>query len=204
MNFARHLVSSLVSSAKPLRINRHLAYMSTTNSKPSIPEPYVVPKVWAYDEATMKPVHGSNIPTSGAQTEKELPRGKHDIQLYGLGTPNGIKASIMLEELVEADDKFDYDAYLIHIGEGAQFTSGFVKVNPNSKIPAIYDQETKARVFESGAILVYLAEKYNKLMPTDLAGKAECLSWVFFQTGAGPYYGGGGLSHFNGRAPMNW
>lgn len=174
------------------------------DEKPSLPENYEVPKVWKYDEATMKPVHGSNIPTSGAQETKELPRGKHDIQLYGLATPNGVKANIMLEELVERDPNFDYDAYFIHIGKGDQFTSGFVEVNPNSKIPALYDQSNKARVFESGAILMYLAEKYGAFLPTDPAKKAECLSWVFFQVGAGPYYGGGGLSHFLRSAPVKW
>ncbi|CAB9498159.1 GST-like protein SMU_1296 [Seminavis robusta] len=178
--------------------------MAHMNPKPSIPEGYTIPQVWKYNEETMKPVHGSNIPKSGPQSDKELPRGSHDIQLYGLGTGNGVKASIMLEELVEMDETFDYDAYTINIMKGDQFTSGFVAVNPNSKIPAIFDQSTGARVFESGAILVYLAEKYGKLMPTDLAKKAECLSWVFFQVGAGPYYGGGGLSHFKGRAPKNW
>lgn len=151
----------------------------------------------------MKPVHGSNLPTSGAQVEKELPQGKHDVQLYTLGTPNGMKACIMMEELNELKG-IEYDAYFIHIGEGDQFTSGFVGVNPNSKIPAMYDKSTGARVFESGAILFYLAEKYDAFLPKDPVKRAECMSWVFFQVGSGPYYGGGGLSHFKGRAPMNW
>jgi GSH-dependent disulfide-bond oxidoreductase len=178
--------------------------MDPINSKTSIPEDYQIPKVWKYNAETMKPVHGTNLPNSGAQIDKELSLGSHDIQLYGLATPNGIKASIMLEELVELDESFDYDAYEVNIMKGDQFSTGFVAVNPNSKIPAIYDQSNNARVFESGAILIYLAEKYGKLIPTDPARKAECLSWVIFQVGSGPYYGGGGLSHFNGRAPANW
>jgi GST-like protein len=173
------------------------------SAKPSYPEGYEVPQVWKYDEKTMKPIHGSNIPTSGPQTQKELPRGSHEIQLYGMATPNGMKASIMLEELNDLKN-VEYDAWKINIGNGDQFTSGFVQVNPNSKIPAIYDQSNGARVFESGAILIYLAEKYGAFLPSDPVERAECLSWVFFQVGAGPYYGGGGLAHFNGRAPMNW
>jgi GSH-dependent disulfide-bond oxidoreductase len=173
-------------------------------SKPTLPEDYQIPKVWEYNAETMKPVHGSNIPTSGALTNKELPRGQHDIQLYSLATPNGIKANIMLEELVERDANFDYDAYFIHIGKGDQFTSGFVQVNPNSKIPALYDQSNQARVFESGAILLYLAEKYGALLPTDPVKRAECMSWVFFQVGAGPFYGGGGLTHLKNSAPLAW
>jgi len=172
--------------------------------KPSLPEDYTIPTIWKYNEATMKPVHGSNLPISGPQSNRDLPKGSHDIQLYGLATPNGAKASILLEELVDLKD-VEYDAFLINIGQGDQFTSGFVNVNPNSKIPAIYDQSNGARVFESGAILLYLAEKYdNAFLPTDPVQKAECLSWVFYQVGAGPYYGGGGLSHFKGRAPVNW
>ncbi|KAI2497204.1 Glutathione S-transferase [Fragilaria crotonensis] len=172
--------------------------------KPSYPADYKVPEVWAYDEETMKPFHGSNLPKSGAQTTKELPKGEHDIQLYGFATPNGVKASILLEEISDLKG-IEYDAWLIHIGKGDQFTSGFVDVNPNSKIPAIYDQSNGARVFESGAILVYLAEKYDTFLPKDPAGKAECLSWTFYQTGASGSYGGGGLGHYkNGGAPMNW
>ena len=101
--------------------------------KPNFPESYEIPKVWSYNETSMKPVHGSNLPVSGAQTQKELPKGQHDIQLYGMGTPNGVKASILLEELYELK-KIDYDAYFLHIGKGDQFTSGFVNVNPNSKV----------------------------------------------------------------------
>lgn len=153
---------------------------------------YVPPKVWRYDE--IRTNHGSNHPVSGAQTEKELPVGKHPIQLYSLGTPNGVKAAIMLEEICDVYPEFDYDAWLIPIN-GQQFTSGFVNVNPNSKIPAIVDREMDepTRVFESGAIMLYLAEKYPKtgLLPTDPAKRAECLSWLFWAIGSPPFLGGG-------------
>lgn len=174
-----------------------------SSEKPGIPEGYQVPDVWKYDEATMKPVHGANLPKSGAQVQKDLPQGEHEVQLYTLGTPNGLKACIMCEELNELKG-IEYDAWFIHIGEGDQFTSGFVGVNPNSKIPAMFDKSTGARVFESGAILMYLAEKYDAFLPKDPIKRAECMSWTFFQAGAGPYYGGGGLAHFKGRAPKNW
>jgi GSH-dependent disulfide-bond oxidoreductase len=174
------------------------------STKPTIPADYVVPTVWQYDATTMQPLHGSNVPTAGAQSTVPRPSGRHDIQLYGLATPNGMKASILLEELVEKIDNFEYDAFYVDIGRGDQFTSGHVEVNPNSKIPALYDQSNGARVFESGAILIYLAEKYQAFLPTDPVAKAECMSWVFFQTGAGPFYGGGGLTHFLNRAPMQW
>lgn len=199
----RSLVSPrllILSSSAALRLGTKPFFSTTTalnmaqSNKPSIPEGYTVPTVWKYDAATMQPFHGSNQPTSGAQTDKDLPKGEHDIQLYGLATPNGAKVSILLEELVELKDTFEYDAYTINIMQGDQFTSGFVGVNPNSKIPAIYDQSNGARVFESGAILLYLAEKYDSaFLPTDPVAKAECMSWVFFQVGAGPYYGGGGM-----------
>ena len=172
-------------------------------TKPTLPDDYVVPDVWNYDEAKMKPIHGSNLPTSGAQTDVARKTGDHDIQLYGMATPNGMKASILLEELNEAQD-VEYDAFYVDISQGDQFTSGFVQVNPNSKVPAIFDQSNGARIFESGAILVYLSEKYQAFLPTDPVKRAECMSWVFFQVGAGPYYGGGGLSHFKGRAPILW
>lgn len=110
----------------------------------------------------------------------------------------------MLEELVELKDDFDYDAFTINIMEGDQFTSGFVALNPNSKIPAIVDKSNGARVFESGAVLLYLAEKYGAFLPTDPVAKAKCTSWVFFQVGTGPYYGGGGLNHFKNSAPLQW
>ena len=118
--------------------------------------------------------------------------------------PDGMKASIMLEELVELDESFEYDAFLVNIMEGDQFTPGFADVNPNSKIPAIYDKSNGARVFESGAVLFYLAEKYGAFLPKDPVARAECMSWVFYQVGVGPYYGGGGLNHFKGSAPIQW
>ena len=198
------LANGISRSLTRATFSTNTALNSAAAEKAGHPEFYKVPDVWAYNEETMKPAHGSNLPTSGAQTDKELPRGEHEIQLYGLATPNGMKVSIFLEELSDLKG-VDYDAWFINIGQGDQFTSGFVDVNPNSKIPAIFDQSNGARVFESGAILLYLAEKYDEFLPKDPALKAECMSWVFFQVGAGPHYGGGGLSHFkNGGAPMNW
>jgi GSH-dependent disulfide-bond oxidoreductase len=197
-------VSRLLSVAARATFSTTTALSAAPTTKPSYPLEYQVPDVWTYREDTMKPFHGSNKPTSGPQATKEVPKGVHDIQLYGLATPNGVKASILLEEISDLKD-VEYDAWTINIGQGDQFTSGFVQVNPNSKIPAIVDQSNGARVFESGAILLYLAEKYDAFLPKDPVLKAECISWVFFQVGAGPSYGGGGLSHFkNGGAPMNW
>ncbi|HLI21205.1 MAG TPA: glutathione-dependent disulfide-bond oxidoreductase [Stellaceae bacterium] len=158
---------------------------------------YTPPKVWTY-----KPDGGryaaTNRPTAGATHEKELPVGKHPLQLYSLATPNGVKVTIMLEELLALGHKgAEYDAWPIKIGEGDQFGSGFVAINPNSKIPALLDRsEPKpVRVFESGSILVYLAEKFGALLPTERAARAECLSWLFWQMGSTPYIGGG-FGHF--------
>src|ERR1700683_1998860 len=163
---------------------------------------YTPPKVWA-----SKPALGRfaniNRPTAGAQFERELPIGKHPLQLYSLGTPNGVKVTIMLEELLAKGHKgAEYDAWLIKIGDGDQFGSGFVAVNPNSKIPALMDRSgpTPIRVFESGAILLYLAEKFGAFLPTDLSTRAECLSWLFWQMGSAPYLGGG-FGHFYAYAP---
>ena len=164
---------------------------------------YTPPKVW-----TWKPGNGGafakiNRPTAGAQTEKELPIGKHPLQLYSLGTPNGVKVTVMLEELLAAGhSSAEYDAWLIKIGDGDQFGSGFVAVNPNSKIPALMDHSTPTptRVFESGAILMYLAEKFGAFLPTDPSARAECLSWLFWQMGSAPYLGGG-FGHFYAYAP---
>ncbi|MEC8773886.1 MAG: glutathione-dependent disulfide-bond oxidoreductase [Pseudomonadota bacterium] len=164
---------------------------------------YKPPKVW-----TWKPGNGGafakiNRPTAGAQTEKELPIGKHPLQLYSLGTPNGVKVTVMLEELLAAGhSSAEYDAWLIKIGNGDQFGSGFVAVNPNSKIPALMDHSTPTptRVFESGAILMYLAEKFGAFLPTDPSARAECLSWLFWQMGSAPYLGGG-FGHFYAYAP---
>ena len=144
-----------------------------------------------------------NRPIAGETHEKDLPVGQHSLQLYSLATPNGIKATVMLEELLEAGiAEAEYDAWLINIGEGQQFSSGFVALNPNSKIPALCDHSTSppTRVFESGAILVYLAEKFGAFLPTEPGARAECLSWLFFQMGSAPYIGGG-FGHFYAYAP---
>jgi glutathione S-transferase len=164
---------------------------------------YTPPKVWL-----AKPALGRfaniNRPTAGAQFERELPIGKHPLQLYSLGTPNGVKVTIMLEELLALGHKgAEYDAWLIKIGDGDQFGSGFVAVNPNSKIPALMDRSgpKPIRVFETGAILVYLAEKFGAFLPTEVAARAECLSWLFWQMGSTPYVGGG-FGHFYAYAPV--
>src|SRR5262244_440985 len=159
---------------------------------------YTPPKVWTWDTENGGRFAKINRPVAGATHEKELPVGKHPLQLYSLATPNGVKVTIMLEELLAAGHSgAEYDAWPIKIGEGDQFGSGFVGVNPNSKIPALLDRsEPKpVRVFESGAILVYLAEKFGALLPTERAARAECLSWLFWQMGSTPYVGGG-FGHF--------
>ena len=164
---------------------------------------YVPPKVWVWNKPNGGKFESINRPTSGAQREKELPVGKHPLQLYSLATPNGQKVTIMLEELLALGHKgAEYDAWLIRIGEGEQFGSGFVAVNPNSKIPALMDRSgpTPIRVFESGAILTYLAEKFGAFLPTEPAARAECLSWLFWQMGSAPYLGGG-FGHFYAYAP---
>ena len=145
-----------------------------------------------------------NRPIAGATHEQPLPVGKHPLQLYSLATPNGVKVTVMLEELLALGfDGAEYDAYIIDISEGAQFGSGFVDINPNSKIPALMDHSTEqpTRVFESGAILLYLAEKFGALLPSDPTQKAECLSWLFWQMGSAPYLGGG-FGHFYAYAPI--
>ena len=145
-------------------------------------------------------------PIAGATHEKELPVGEHALQLHSLATPNGVKVTILLEELLELGiQDAEYDAYLINIGDGDQFSSGFVAINPNSKIPALEDRSTTppTRVFESGAILVYLAEKFGHFYPTDPSQRAECLSWLFWQMGSAPYLGGG-FGHFYAYAPEKW
>ncbi|MFA7664845.1 MAG: glutathione-dependent disulfide-bond oxidoreductase [Burkholderiaceae bacterium] len=164
---------------------------------------YVPPKVWTWDKASGGRFANINRPVSGATHDKELPVGRHPLQLYSLGTPNGQKATIMLEELLALGHKgAEYDAWLIRIGEGDQFGSGFVAVNPNSKIPALLDRSgpLPIRVFESGAILQYLAEKFGALLPDTPAERAECLSWLFWQVGSTPYLGGG-FGHFYTYAP---
>ena len=164
---------------------------------------YTPPKVWKWESENGGAFASINRPTAGATHEKELPVGKHPLQLYSLGTPNGVKVTVMLEELLALGHKgAEYDAWLIRIGDGDQFGSGFVEVNPNSKIPALMDHGTTppTRVFESGAILFYLAEKFGALLPSDPAQRPECLSWLFWQMGSAPYLGGG-FGHFYAYAP---
>jgi GST-like protein len=170
----------------------------------SSPEPYTPPKVWTFDKANGGVWASINRPTSGATHETALPRGKHPLQLYSLGTPNGIKVTILLEELLAAGvEAAEYDAWLIDINKGDQFGSGFVDLNPNSKIPALIDYSgaEPVRVFESGAILLHLAERFGRFMPASPAGRAELLSWLFWQVGSTPYYGGG-FAHFYHYAPV--
>ena len=167
---------------------------------------YTPPKVWTWNKpnSVMGRFANINRPTAGAQHEKELPVGKHPLQLYSQGTPNGVKVTVMLEELLAKGHKgAEYDAWLIRIGEGDQFGSGFVAINPNSKIPALVDRSgpTPIRVFESAAILMYLAEKFGAFLPTEQAARAECLSWLFWQMGSTPYVGGG-FGHFYAYAPV--
>jgi GSH-dependent disulfide-bond oxidoreductase len=164
---------------------------------------YVPPKLWVWNKPNGGKFENINRPISGATHEKALPVGKHPLQLYSLATPNGQKVTIMLEELLALGHKgAEYDAWLIRIGEGEQFGSGFVEVNPNSKIPALMDRSgpKPVRVFESGAILTYLAEKFGAFLPTEPAARAECLSWLFWQMGSAPYLGGG-FGHFYAYAP---
>lgn len=164
---------------------------------------YTPPKVWTWNKASGGAFANINRPIAGPTSEKELPIGKHPLQLYSLGTPNGQKVTIMLEELLALGHKgAEYDAWLIRIGQGDQFGSGFVAANPNSKIPALVDRSgpNPVRVFESGAILLYLAEKFGAFVPTDSAKRAECLSWLFWQMGSAPYLGGG-FGHFYAYAP---
>jgi GST-like protein len=166
---------------------------------------YVPPKVWTWNKGSGgSPVTSLNRPTAGATHDKELPVGRHPLQLYSLGTPNGQKVTILLEELLALGHSgAEYDAWLIRIGEGDQFGSGFVAVNPNSKIPALVDRSGSdpIRVFESGAILLYLAEKFGAFLPSEAGPRAECLSWLFWQMGSAPYLGGG-FGHFYAYAPV--
>ncbi len=164
---------------------------------------YTPPKVWTWEKESGGRFASINRPIAGPTHEKELPAGRHPLQLYSLATPNGQKVTIMLEELLALGHTgAEYDAWLIKIGEGDQFGSGFVAINPNSKIPALMDRSgpTPVRVFESGAILTYLAEKFGAFLPTEPAKRAECLSWLFWQMGSAPYLGGG-FGHFYAYAP---
>lgn len=167
---------------------------------------YVPPKVWEWDKESGGRFASTNRPIAGPTHDKELPVGKHPLQLYSLGTPNGVKITIMLEELLALGiDGAEYDAWLIKIGSGDQFGSGFVGANPNSKIPALMDHTTNppTRVFESGAILLYLAEKFGAFVPTDPSERAECLSWLMWLMGSAPFLGGG-FGHFYAYAPEKW
>ena len=174
--------------------------MTTPTTHPS---DYTPPTVWTWDQANGGKFANINRPIAGATHDKDLPVGKHPLQLYSLATPNGVKVTVMLEELLALGHAgAEYDAWLIRIQEGDQFSSGFVTVNPNSKIPALLDRSgsTPIRVFESGAILLYLAQKFGAFYPTDAATQAECLSWLFWQMGSAPYLGGG-FGHFYAYAP---
>lgn len=165
--------------------------------------PYTPPKVWTWDKENGGKFASTNRPIAGATHEKKLPVGENPLQLYSLATPNGVKVTVMLEELLERGHKdAEYDAYTIRIGDGDQFGSDFVAINPNSKIPALLDRSTPTptRVFESGSILLYLADKFGELIPTDPAKRAECLNWLFWQMGSAPYLGGG-FGHFYAYAP---
>ena len=165
---------------------------------------YTPPKVWTWEKKANGGAFANiNRPIAGPTHDKELPVGKHPLQLYSLATPNGVKVTILLEELLALGHKgAEYDAWLIKINEGEQFGSGFVAINPNSKIPALLDRtgSEPVRVFESGSILVYLAEKFGAFLPKEPAARAECLSWLFWQMGAGPLLGGG-FGHFYAYAP---
>ena len=170
----------------------------TTNSD------YVPPKVWVWEKPNGGEFASINSPTAGARTEKDLPVGRHPLQLYSMGTPNGVKVTIMLEELLALGfSDAEYDAWLIKISEGGQFSSGFVALNPNSKIPVLQDRSLKnpLRVFESGSILLYLAEKFKVFLPNDIPTRTETMNWLFWQMGSAPFLGGG-FGHFYAYAPI--
>jgi len=167
---------------------------------------YVPPKVWTWDQASGGRFASINRPIAGSTHDKELPIGEHPIQLYSLGTPNGVKVTIMLEELLALGHAgAEYDAWLINIGEGDQFSSGFVEVNPNSKIPALMDRSgpEPLRIFESASMLVHLAEKFGAFLPASGNARTEVMNWLFWQMGSAPYLGGG-FGHFYAYAPEKW
>ncbi len=161
---------------------------------------YTPPKTWTWDAESGGQFANINRPVAGPTHDKDLPVGEHPLQLYSLATPNGVKVTVMLEELLEAGHDAEYDAWLINIQEGDQFGSGFVDINPNSKIPALMDRGTGTRVFESGAILLYLAEKFGAFLPKDAKNRTEALNWLFWLQGSAPYLGGG-FGHFYAYAP---
>ena len=170
------------------------------------PSSYVPPKVWTWDKESGGKFASINRPIAGPTHDKTLPVGKHPFQLYSLATPNGVKVTVMFEELLAAGHKgAEYDAWLIEIGDGDQFSSGFVEVNPNSKIPALMDHsgDKPVRVFESASILLHLAQKFGAFIPADPAKRTECLNWLFWQMGSAPYLGGG-FGHFYAYAPEKW
>ncbi|HEY6868559.1 MAG TPA: glutathione-dependent disulfide-bond oxidoreductase [Novosphingobium sp.] len=178
--------------------------MATDDAANNFPPGYVPPRVWVWDQPSGGAFANINRPVSGATHEAELPVGRHPLQLYSMGTPNGVKVTILLEELLAlgyADA--EYDAWLIEIGKGDQFGSDFVAINPNSKIPAMLDRslDPPVRLFESGSILFYLAEKFGAFLPTDLRQRAETMNWLMWQMGSAPYVGGG-LGHFYAYAPI--
>lgn len=178
--------------------------MSTSDSANNFPPGYEPPRVWTWDQPSGGAFANINRPVSGATHDAPLQVGRHPLQLYSLGTPNGMKVTIMLEELLERGHSgAEYDAWLIDIRQGDQFGSGFVAVNPNSKIPAMVDYsiDPPVRLFESGSILFYLAEKFGELLPTDVHGRAETMNWLMWQMGSAPYIGGG-LGHFYAYAPI--
>ncbi len=168
---------------------------------------YTPPKVWTWEEESGGRFANINRPIAGATHDKDLPVGEHPLQLHSLATPNGVKVTVMLEELLaKGHEGAEYDAWIINIGDGDQFGSGFVGINPNSKIPALLDRSTKpepTRIFESGAILLYLAEKFGEFVPSDPSARAECYSWLMWQMGSAPYLGGG-FGHFYAYAPEKW
>jgi GSH-dependent disulfide-bond oxidoreductase len=166
-----------------------------------MPEDYIPPKVWKWEQPSGGTFASINRPVAGATHDKTLPVGKHPLQLYSLATPNGIKVTILLEELLEAGHAAEYDAWHIDIGKGDQFGSGFVAVNPNSKIPALMDHATGQRVFESASIMLYLAEKFGAFIPKDPSARTEMFSWLFWQMGSAPFVGGG-FGHFYAYAPI--
>lgn len=178
--------------------------MSDGDSAPNQPPGYVPPKVWTWDQPSGGAFASINRPVSGATHEKPLPVGRHKLQLYSMGTPNGVKVTIMLEELLERGHaEAEYDAWMIDIGAGDQFGSGFVEVNPNSKIPALVDRsiDPPVHLFESGSILFYLAEKFGDFLPTAPHKRAATMNWLMWQMGSAPYVGGG-LGHFYAYAPF--
>ena len=177
---------------------------NTTNAAAATLQDYIPPKVWQWEQPSGDQFASINRPTTGATFEQTLPVGDKPLQLYSLGTPNGIKVTVMLEELLALGiARADYDLFKINIMEGEQFGSGFVAINPNSKIPALLDRggPQAQRVFESGAILLYLAEKFGAFLPADPAQRTECLSWLFWQMASAPYVGGG-FGHFYRYAPV--